>query len=78
MELEEQEKEKGEVDFDKLDLSTNPFLERNLEFLIECLDDLGVEQNKFQYHQRAIQRQQAQQTTWLQKRVNKNFWFMES
>jgi len=61
-----------ESDFDRLDLSTNPFMERNLEFLIECLDDLGVEQNKFQYHQRAVQRQQAQQSAWLQKRRQDN------
>jgi len=61
-----------ESDFDRLDLSTNPFLERNLEFLIECLDDLGVEQNKFQYHQRSVQRQQAQQAAWLQKRRAEN------
>jgi translation initiation factor 3 subunit H len=71
-ELEEREQGKGETDFDKLDLSTNPFLERNLEFLIECLDDLGVEQNKFQYHQRSVQRQQAQQAAWLQKRRAEN------
>jgi len=61
-----------ESDFKKLNLSTNPFLEKNLEFLIECLDDLGVEQNKFQSHQRAAQRQQIQQTAWLQKRKAEN------
>jgi translation initiation factor 3 subunit H len=61
-----------ESDFERLNLSTNPFLEKNLEFLIECLDDLGMEQNKFQYHQRAVQRQQVQQTTWLQKRKAEN------
>jgi len=61
-----------ESDFEKLNLSTNPFLEKNLEFLIECLDDLGVEQNKFQYHQRSVQRQQAQQAAWVQKRKAEN------
>jgi len=61
-----------ESDFERLNLSTNPFLEKNLEFLIECLDDLGVEQNKFQYHQRSVQRQQAQQSAWLQKRRSEN------
>jgi len=61
-----------DADFDKLDLSTNPFLERNLEFLTESLDELGAEQNKFQYYQRSIQRQQAQQTVWLQKRKLEN------
>jgi len=61
-----------ESDFERLNLSTNPFMEKNLEFLIECLDDLGVEQNKFQYHQRSVQRQQAQQSAWLQKRKSEN------
>jgi len=69
-ELEDQGK--VESDFERLDLSTNPFLERNLEFLIECLDDLGVEQNKFQFYQRSVQRQQVQQAAWLQKRRAEN------
>jgi len=67
-----EESRRVESDFERLDLSTNPFLERNLEFLIECLDDLGGEQNKFQYHQRSLQRQTAQQSAWLQKRRAEN------
>jgi len=59
-------------DFERLDLSTNPFLEKNLEFLIECLDDLSQEQNKFTYYQRTVQRQQQQQAQWLQKRKTEN------
>jgi hypothetical protein len=31
-------------EFDRLDLSTNPFLEKHLEFLIESIDDLMAEQ----------------------------------
>lgn len=27
-------------------MSTNPFVEKNLEFLIECMDDLSMEQQK--------------------------------
>jgi len=67
-----QEDDSIESDFERLNLSTNPFLEKNLEFLIECLDDLGGEQNKFQYHQRAVQRQQAQQSAWIQKKKADN------
>uniref|UniRef100_A0A0D6R8E6 Eukaryotic translation initiation factor 3 subunit H n=1 Tax=Araucaria cunninghamii TaxID=56994 RepID=A0A0D6R8E6_ARACU len=55
-------------DYDKLVLSTNPFIEKNLEFLIECMDDLSGEQQRFQYYYRNLQRQQAQQQAWLQKR----------
>jgi translation initiation factor 3 subunit H len=64
-----EESSRLESDFDRLDLSTNSFLEKNLEFLNECLDDLATEQNKFQYYQRTIAKQQAQQNAWLQKRV---------
>uniref|UniRef100_A0A0C9RGM9 Eukaryotic translation initiation factor 3 subunit H n=1 Tax=Wollemia nobilis TaxID=56998 RepID=A0A0C9RGM9_9CONI len=55
-------------DYDKLVLSTNPFIEKNLEFLIECMDDLSGEQQRFQYYYRNLQRQQSQQQAWLQKR----------
>lgn len=59
-------------DFDRLVLSTNPFMERNLEFLIECMDDLSMEQQRFQYYYRNLSRQQAQQQAWLQKRRTEN------
>lgn len=55
-------------DYDRLVLSTNPFMEENIEFLIECMDDLTVEQQKLQYYYRNVSRQQAQQQAWLQKR----------
>jgi len=58
--------------YQRLDLSTNPFLEKNLEFLIECLEDLTQEQGKFQYYQRNLQKQQYQQAQWLQKRKAEN------
>jgi len=67
-----EEKNQIEAEYERLDLGTNTFLERSLEFLTECLDDLSVEQNKFQYHQRQVQRQQMQQLQWLQKRRNEN------
>uniref|UniRef100_A0A251TIE6 Eukaryotic translation initiation factor 3 subunit H n=6 Tax=asterids TaxID=71274 RepID=A0A251TIE6_HELAN len=59
-------------DYDRLKLSTNPFPERNMEFLIECMDDLSMEQQKFQFYYRNLSRQQAQQQTWLQKRRAEN------
>jgi len=61
-----------DCEFDRLNLSTNPFLERNLEFLIDCLEGLASEQNKFQTYQRQVQRQQAQQQAWLNKRKQEN------
>jgi translation initiation factor 3 subunit H len=38
---------------DCLDLSTNPYLEKHLEFLCSWVDDLAQEQQKFQYWARA-------------------------
>ncbi|KAG6787297.1 hypothetical protein POTOM_008936 [Populus tomentosa] len=61
-----------QCDYDRLQLSTSPYLERNVEFLIECMDDLSGEQQKFQYHYRNLSRQQAQQQAWLQKRRSEN------
>jgi len=56
------------ANFERLNLSTNPFLEKTLEFSIDCLDDLSVEQNKFQYYQKSLQRQQTQMQAYLQKK----------
>jgi len=44
--------EKYASDFEKLDLSINPFLEKNMEFLIESVDELNVEQRQLQYYHR--------------------------
>ncbi|GAB2278233.1 Eukaryotic translation initiation factor 3 subunit H [Dionaea muscipula] len=61
-----------QCDLDRLQLSTKPYMERNLEFLMECMDDLSQEQQKFQYHYRNVARQQTQQQAWLQKRRVEN------
>mmetsp|Transcript_8380 Transcript_8380/g.9749 ORF Transcript_8380/g.9749 Transcript_8380/m.9749 type:complete len:345 (-) Transcript_8380:300-1334(-) len=63
----------NQADFDRLTLSTNPYLEKNLEFLIECLDDLASEQQRAVYYARSVARQQQQQAQWLQKRRQENF-----
>ena len=45
--------------FDRLDLSTNPYLEKHLEFLCTWVDDLAAEQQKFQYYARNIRRRKG-------------------
>ncbi|KAL3775219.1 hypothetical protein ACHAWO_007891 [Cyclotella atomus] len=40
--------------FDRLDLSTNPYLEKHLEFLCSWVDDLAAEQYKFQHFTRNL------------------------
>lgn len=52
-----QETEATSAHFERLNLSTNPYLEKTLEFLTECLDDLAGEQNKYQYYQKNLAKQ---------------------
>ena len=47
---------KVDTTFDRLDLSTNPYLEKHLEFLCGWVDDLAAEQQKFQYYTRQLNR----------------------
>ncbi|EPS72035.1 hypothetical protein M569_02724 [Genlisea aurea] len=61
-----------QCDHDRLQFSSSQFSERNVEFLIDCMDDLSMEQQKFQYYYRNLSRQQAQQQAWLQKRRAEN------
>lgn len=56
------------LDFERLDLSTNPFLEKTFELMSEYLDDLSQEQNKYAYYQRTLARQQAQQQAYFNRR----------
>jgi translation initiation factor 3 subunit H len=44
------------LSLDRLDLSTNPYLEKHLEFLCSWVDDLAMEQQKFQYYARQVAR----------------------
>ncbi|KAL7518894.1 hypothetical protein ACHAWX_003698 [Stephanocyclus meneghinianus] len=44
----------ADTTFDRLDLSTNPYLEKHLEFLCSWVDDLAAEQYKFQHYTRNL------------------------
>ena len=46
----------ADTSFDRLDMSTNPYLEKHLEFLCLWVDDLAAEQHKFQYYTRQLSR----------------------
>jgi translation initiation factor 3 subunit H len=67
--FEQRQAENSTCDFDRLDLATNSFLEKNLEFLCEWVDDLSMEMSRFQNYERQSQRQKAEQQRWIQKRV---------
>jgi translation initiation factor 3 subunit H len=44
----------ADTTFDRLDLSTNPYLEKHLGYLCTWVDDLAQEQQKFQYFTRQL------------------------
>lgn len=55
-------------------LTNDPFLEKNLEFMIECTDEFASEQYSFQQYQRQLVKQQQQQQLYLAKRVCGRAW----
>lgn len=58
----------ADTTFDRLDLSTNPYLEKHLEFLCSWVDDLASEQQKFQYYTRQLnQRGGGKNNQWPKK-----------
>jgi translation initiation factor 3 subunit H len=59
--------------FDRLDLSTNPYLEKHLEFLSKWVDDLAAEQYKFQSYTRTLARNASSANKHHDKRRNKEF-----
>lgn len=59
-------------DATRLEVTSSQVLEKNMEFLIEETEELISEQNKLQYHYRAVQRQQQSQSKWLQQRKQEN------
>jgi len=48
-----------DMTFDNLDMNTNPYLEKHLEFLCNWVDDLAAEQAKFQYFARSLTKTDA-------------------
>ena len=56
--------------YDSLDLSVDPYLERNLEYLIDGMDEWTYEQGNLQYFQRQLAREQSKIAAWQAKRVS--------
>jgi translation initiation factor 3 subunit H len=56
--------------YDTLDLSVDPYLEKNLEYIIDGMDDWSYEQGNLQYFQRQLGREQAKIAAWQSKRVS--------
>ena len=58
--------------FDALDLSIDPFLEKAAENLLDTIETHHTELNNYQYFQRQTAREQTKITAWQQKRKAEN------
>eukprot|EP00878_Enallax_costatus_P017419 GHUV01018293.1.p1 GENE.GHUV01018293.1~~GHUV01018293.1.p1 ORF type:complete len:270 (+),score=109.91 GHUV01018293.1:634-1443(+) len=59
-------------DLERLNLGNAAYLTKNMDNLIECMDDLLAEQQKVSMYHRNVARQQQQMAAWLQKRKQEN------
>lgn len=58
--------------YDSLDLSIDPFLEKNCDLLLESIETHYTELNNAQYYTRQLTREQAKITAWQTKRKGEN------
>jgi len=58
--------------FDALELSVDPFLEKTCDLLLDTIENHHTELNNHQYYQRSLAREQAKITAWQQKRKAEN------
>lgn len=61
-----------EGDYGRLDLAVRPVLDKSLDYLNECLDDLLIENHKMSNYFKALSRQQLYIQSWQQKRRLEN------
>jgi translation initiation factor 3 subunit H len=64
--------ETSDIGLERLVLSTDPYLEKNVAFAIEELDALHEEQQKSTQYQKALQKQKQNQDAWLEQRRKEN------
>jgi len=53
--------------YEQLELTNDPYLEKNLEYMLGLVEEMTMEQNKLQQYHRAVARQSMQQNSYLQK-----------
>ena len=58
--------------FDSLDLSIDPFLEKTCDLLLDSIESHHTELNNYQYYQRQLTREQNKITAWQAKRKAEN------
>jgi translation initiation factor 3 subunit H len=68
----EEEAPSQDTKYSFLDLSTSSFLEKNLRLLMDTVDDLSQETNKYFNYQRTLAKHQQSKQQYLQKRLQEN------
>jgi translation initiation factor 3 subunit H len=63
---------KQSEEFDRLDLSPNVFMEKNIHRLMEAIDELAGETQKYQQYHRQIQKKQQEMQQYQQRRQAEN------
>jgi translation initiation factor 3 subunit H len=58
--------------FESLDLSIDPYLEKTCDLLLESIESHHTELNNYQYYQRQLAREQNKITAWQTKRKAEN------
>jgi len=53
--------------YEQLELTNDPYMEKNLEYMLGYVEEMTTEQNKLQQYHRAVARQAMQQNSYLQK-----------
>ncbi|CAG8620369.1 10079_t:CDS:2 [Ambispora leptoticha] len=70
------DKDKVEVpltpNFDMLELSLDPYIEKNLELLLDSVEEFGQEQSNLAFWQRSYAREQTKIQQYMQKRKQEN------
>ncbi|GBG29921.1 Eukaryotic translation initiation factor 3 subunit H [Hondaea fermentalgiana] len=70
--LKERNGDRLDVDFDRLNLSTNSYLETNLEFMLEEVNELNGQQMDRNREQKRTAAIEAEQIKWIQERRAEN------
>lgn len=71
-EMAEESSKEVDAEIDRLDLSSNPFLEMSLQYLTERVGDLNETQRELQYWEAKVVTQREKQAAWLADRRAEN------
>lgn len=64
--------EQQEEDYQQLDISIDPYLEKNIETMFEVIDEFHYDQSNYNYYQRHLAREKGKLQQWQLKRKSEN------